>query len=307
MPSRQSTESRLTNTTLGLRVDRAASLVTTGLSLFSVVGGNVLVNLILGEVTVVMETAVSSGTLRHHPTTGTILDLAAAASWSDLHVGTLLTIDSAPATAIQFTTGLTLLRGQSAPVILTPGHVELAMTAPQSGQQKYSIWYKPIDSGAYIASPTVDNLDPSTQEMLTSMQLGIRVDRPTAVLTTTVPIYTVTGGRVAINLLLGEVTTSLDAGANLCTIAAHPTVGALTNLATTVDFDALAKGTLISVSGAVGDALQAGTGAVRGQDFPWVMGAGHIEPVMAAAAATGRIKWSIWYSKIDDDAVVTAA
>ncbi|MCJ7564814.1 MAG: hypothetical protein MUP52_09530 [Candidatus Aminicenantes bacterium] len=307
MISRQSTEARLANTTLGIRVDRPASLVTTGLSLFSVVGGNVLVNLILGEVTVVMQTTASAGTLRHHPTTGTILDLAAAVEWSDLHVGTLLTIDSVRATNIQLVTGLTLLRGQSAPVILTPGHVELAMAAPMTGQQKYSIWYKPLDELAYISTPSVDNLSVSSQEMLTNMQLGIRVDRPTAVATATVPIYTVTGGRVAINLLLGEVTTALDAGANLCTLAAHPTVGALTNLATTVDWDAMAIGTLISVSGVVGDALQVGTGAVRGQDVPWVMGVGHIEPVMAAAAAAGRIKWSLWYTPIDTDAVVTAA
>ena len=70
------------------------------------------------------------------------------------------------------------------------------------------------------------NYNSSTISRIADIVLGIRVDRSAAAIAAgTNPIFTVTGGRVALLGLLGEVVTAMDATASTLQINANPTTG----------------------------------------------------------------------------------
>jgi len=142
---------------------------------------------------------------------------------------------------------------------------------------------------------------------LRKLQLGAKVERTTANLTTGLALFNILGGRVQLNLIVGEVTTIMQAGANACKLTADPTIGATTDLCATADMDAAEAGTLITISGTAVTAMQLGkSGSVRGQDSPVILAVGQMIWVQAAVK-TGSVKWTLFYIPIDDGAYVTAA
>jgi len=150
------------------------------------------------------------------------------------------------------------------------------------------------------------NYNKSTRQRVADINLGLRVDRATANLATTVPIFHVYEGRVALTLILGEVTTLLETKTSNTKLVLDPTTGTTTDLCATADFSALEAGTLITICGTPGTAIQTGSsGSVRGQDSPVVLAIGDIEPAMSATL-TGSIKWSLWYVPLDEGAYVEA-
>jgi len=143
-----------------------------------------------------------------------------------------------------------------------------------------------------------------------SNSLGIKVDKATATLSQGAPgattLFNVLGGRVAMIAILGEVTTILGAVGNL-SLQSNPTTGTTTALCAVVASNVNEAGTLISITGTVGDAmLCAAAGGVAMQARPVVLPVGTVE-LLASLASTGSIKWSIWYVPIDTGAYVTAA
>lgn len=143
--------------------------------------------------------------------------------------------------------------------------------------------------------------------MIADIGIGMRVDRATANLVNGVNLFTIVGGRVLMTLLLGQVTTVMEAGANASKAQANPTTGTTTDLCATADMDAAEAGTLITISGTAATAMQLGkSGSVRGQDAPVVLAPGTIDWV-AGAVKTGSVKFSIWYLPLDEGAYVAAA
>lgn len=148
----------------------------------------------------------------------------------------------------------------------------------------------------------------STRKALMGTNVGIRVDRATKAVATGDVFFTIAGGRVLLTLILGQVTTAFGAGANACKLSADPTVGTTTDLCATGEMNAAELGTLISIAGTAGTAMQLGkSGAVRAQDAAFVVAPGTIIWTQAAADAAARVKWSLWYVPLDDGATVTAA
>lgn len=151
------------------------------------------------------------------------------------------------------------------------------------------------------------NYNPSTRARVADINLGIRVDRATANMTNALPLFTITGGRVLVNLVLGEVTTVIETKTVNLKLQANPTTGTTNDMSANVDMSAKEAGTLVSIAGTAATATQTGSsGAVRGQDAPMVVAAGAIEAVVGATH-TGSVKWSLWYIPLDDGAYVTAA
>ena len=138
-----------TQLTLGERVDRATDNITTGEDLFTIVGGRVAVNLIIGEVTTIIETKAVTFKLVANPTTGTSTDMCATLDLSADEVGTMYTISGAPATAMQRGESGSVLT-QATPVIVAIGAIEAAVGDTHTGSIKWSVFYTPIDDGAYI-------------------------------------------------------------------------------------------------------------------------------------------------------------
>ena len=138
-----------TKVMLGARVDRATANITTGLALFNILGGRVLVKLILGEVTTIIETKPVNFKLQANPTVGTTNDLSANLDLSAKEAGTLLTISGTAATPTQAGSSGAVL-GQAIPVIVAVGAVEAVVGATHTGSIKFSLFYVPIDDGAYV-------------------------------------------------------------------------------------------------------------------------------------------------------------
>jgi hypothetical protein len=158
--------------------------------------------------------------------------------------------------------------------------------------------------------PQPFNYDTTTLNALSAINFGIRVDRATAALpqSATGTIFNIVGGRVLLKLLVGEVTTIIQAQATTLKVTSTPTVGTAVDLCATADLNALEVGGKVSVIGVFATALnKTNAGAVQGMSTaPIVLAVGTLG-IVTVASSTGSMKWSLWYVPLDDGAYVTAA
>ena len=151
----QSTRDTLGDMELGIRVDRAtATLPQTGqYDLFTIAGGAVKVLGILGEVTTVIQTQANNTNLEFNPAAATLADsdLCAVLDISADPVGCLYTIDGTAGNAMvdSGTTGF-LIHTLAQPLYMSEGAIELHCAASNTGSVKWTIWYVPLEEGAYI-------------------------------------------------------------------------------------------------------------------------------------------------------------
>jgi ethanolamine ammonia-lyase large subunit len=138
-----------TQTKYGQRVDRATANLTNALPLFSVLAGRVSVTKIVGEVTTIMETKTINLKLQANPTTGTTNDMCANLDMTAAEQGTLLTISGTAADALRAGKSGAVV-GQAAPVEVAIGAIEAVVGATHTGSIKWSLWYVPLDDGAYV-------------------------------------------------------------------------------------------------------------------------------------------------------------
>lgn len=150
---------------------------------------------------------------------------------------------------------------------------------------------------------------PTVRDTVPQIKLGERVDRATATLpqTAAAAIFTVSGGRVLVTQILGEVTTAIQNQADNTKLTATPTTGTAVDLCAVTDIANLEVGGLLSIAGAAATALvKALAGAIVAQVTPVVVAAGTID-LSCAASNTGSVKWSIWYMPLDAGATIVAA
>ncbi|MEW2420444.1 hypothetical protein AB0911_07860 [Streptomyces nigra] len=138
---------------------------------------------------------------------------------------------------------------------------------------------------------------------------GTKVDRATATLpaTTQSAIFTVTGGRVLVTSLVGEVTTAIQNQACNLKVTANPTTGTDVDIAANLNVQADEVGCLYGITGLFSDALvgaNAGAGVVPRN--PVVLPVGTLD-LVTSATNTGSVKWSLTYVPLDDGASVAAA
>jgi len=144
----------------------------------------------------------------------------------------------------------------------------------------------------------------------TANRLGLRATRNTAALpqTAQAAIFTITGGRVIITALVGEVTTAMDATATNLKVTANPTVGADVDIAANVAVASDPAGTLYTLPSAFATALAKGQAvplAANGEGV--VASPGTIDLVTSASNAAGRVKWTMYWLPLDSGARVVAA
>lgn len=136
---------------VGLRVDRATATLpaTTAAALFTVVGGRVAITQVVGEVTTVIQTQANNTKITGNPTTGTAVDICAVLNISADEVGTLYGVTGIVADAM-IGVNAGALAGQKNNVVVNAGTIDLSCAATNTGSVKWSIFYVPIDDGAYI-------------------------------------------------------------------------------------------------------------------------------------------------------------
>ena len=139
--------------------------------------------------------------------------------------------------------------------------------------------------------------------------LGFRVDRATAALpqTTDEALFTISGGRVLMTQIIGEVTTVIETQANNTKLKFNPTAtGADQDLCAVLSITADPVGELYTITGVVADAMKSDLLIGQGMTNPLILSEGDIE-LDCATSNTGSVAWSIFYLPIDDGAQVVAA
>jgi hypothetical protein len=149
----------------------------------------------------------------------------------------------------------------------------------------------------------------SSRSAATELRLGVATARATAALpqTAQAPLFTVTGGRIAVLGIIGEVTTVIQTQANNTKIVANPTTGTDVDLCAVLSITAKEVGTLFGITGTFADAMVgAAAGATVLPDRPVVVSIGSID-LNCAASNTGSVKWLLLWLPIDAGATVAAA
>lgn len=143
---------------------------------------------------------------------------------------------------------------------------------------------------------------------LRALLAGVRVERAAATLpqTTAEAIFNVTGGRVAITGIIGEVTTAIQNQANNTKLTANPTTGPSVDICAVLDIANDAVGTLYGISGVFGDAMHGPGAATFMTVQAVVVDIGTID-LDCAASNTGEVAWILTYVPLDDGAAVAAA
>lgn len=141
-----------------IRVSRPALALpqTTTEQLFRVYAGRVLVKLLLGEVTTVIEgtdpvlkVSVSSltdaGALQ-----GTAYDIASTLDISSDEVGTLYAVEGDGTDIISGNQVSGSVEAFGMGFVMKQGQIYITTGASKTGAIKWDLWYQPLDSGAYV-------------------------------------------------------------------------------------------------------------------------------------------------------------
>ena len=152
-------------------------------------------------------------------------------------------------------------------------------------------------------------LNQSQKDAADLLTRGIKVTKAAATLpaSTSKDLFVIAGGRVLVTLLLGEVTTVIQAQACNLSVVHDATAGGDTTLASVLEINADAAGQVYHVEGdgtalvgASGGALSAlGAGGM-------VLSEGEIH-ILTSATNTGATSWDLWYFPLDDGASVVSA
>ena len=143
----KSTRDRIADINTGMRVDIPTSLVRDK-AIFTVGGGRVLLVNLVGYVTTAIGAGANNTKLQHDATNGAAVDLCANLDLDACAQFSFLAITGATADAM--TKATSAIRGMTIPVILGPGQIKIVRTADATGSVAWSVWYVPLDDGAYI-------------------------------------------------------------------------------------------------------------------------------------------------------------
>ncbi len=122
--------------------------------------------------------------------------------------------------------------------------------------------------------------------------------------TGTLNLFQITGGRIILTTLVGQVTTAIQAQANavkLQAINAGATI--TTDMCTTVETNGLVVGTLLGITGTPSSAALVGAAVTQPNEMLIVPG---FIRMNAAASNTGQMSWVLTYIPLDDGASVAA-
>ena len=135
----------------GIKVERATAALPAGVGapIFNIRVGRVVLVLIIGEVTVIIQTQANATKLTATPTVGTAADICATLDITADEVGCLYGITGVNTDAlIGIDAGA--LPAQTRDVILPVGTLDLDCVATNTGSVKWTLFYVPIDDGAYV-------------------------------------------------------------------------------------------------------------------------------------------------------------
>jgi hypothetical protein len=124
-------------------------------------------------------------------------------------------------------------------------------------------------------------------------------------------LFRITGGKIRVLGIVGEVTTVIQNQANNTKLKINPSgVGADVDLCAVLDIANDAVGTLYTITGDFSDAMQDGLWSLETDKTMEaggvILGPGDIE-LDCAASNTGAVKWTLNWEPVDEGANVAAA
>lgn len=137
--------------------------------------------------------------------------------------------------------------------------------------------------------------------------LGTRVEKSTGTLAaSTIGLFTIAGGKVAVTSIVGEVTTAITV-ANSYKLQHNPTTGTTSDIVAATDIGTTdtPAGNLLGFTGVKTDSIITGPGRASTLTAPLILTAGSIESV--SAGTDGVILWVVTYVPLDDGATLVAA
>ena len=140
-----------------------------------------------------------------------------------------------------------------------------------------------------------------------TLNFGERASKSTGTLAaSTVALFTVAGGRVALTSIYGIVTTAITV-ANSYKLQHNPTAGTTVDLCAASDIGTTdtPAGDLLSFTGDAGGSYLSTGGAVETLRAPIVLAVGQIESV--SSGTDGAITWVVTWVPLDDGASLVAA
>lgn len=132
-------------------------------------------------------------------------------------------------------------------------------------------------------------------DQVRSLVCGLQVNRAAALLpaTTQAAIFTVTGGKVLVTSLIGEVVVVMPATANVVKVTGNPTVGTDVDWCTTTSTASAEAGSTLSLGAAALAVKNAGGGSLGSTVPGYIAQIGTIDLVTTGTAATGTVKWAL--------------
>lgn len=150
-------------------------------------------------------------------------------------------------------------------------------------------------------------------DQLRALLCGVKVLRATAALpqTATSQLFTITGGKVLVTSIVGEVTTVIQTQANNTKLTFDPDdAGATQDLCAVLDITADAVGTMYGITGTPATAMQDALNFLPPSKSLVANGL-LLKPgkilLDCAASNTGAVKWDLAYIPYDNGAAVAAA
>lgn len=144
-------------------------------------------------------------------------------------------------------------------------------------------------------------------DQLRTLTVGQRAEKSTGTLAaSTISLFTITGGVVAITSIYGEVTTAITV-ANSYKLQANPTTGTTKDLVAATDIGTTdtPAGSLLGFDGVAASSIQQGPGAVPMLLRPIAVNVGTIESV--SAGTDGVILWVVTWVPLTNGAALVAA
>jgi len=129
-----------------------------------------------------------------------------------------------------------------------------------------------------------------------------------AITAATVNLFTISGGRILVTQILGEITTVIQVLATNVYLQANPTTGTTRGMCAALNISGYAEGDLLGITGVNTDPMipPASSGVIEGQTFGVIVQEGTID-LVSDAAPTGSVKWTLKWVPIDTGAAVVAA
>jgi len=139
---------------LGFRVDKASATLpaSTTQDLFTIAGGRVLVTLLFGEVTTIIETQACNTKVTAAPTVGTAVDLASNLDITADEAGCLYLVEGDGTALVGANAGAAMSGIGRAGFIVNTGVIRMETAATNTGATKWTLYYVPLDEGATVVS-----------------------------------------------------------------------------------------------------------------------------------------------------------